>query len=303
MDFDTTPYLDCAGRRLPLNRTSIMGVLNLTPDSFSDGGRYGSVGAAVDAALRMVADGAHIIDVGGESTRPGSQSVDVSEELGRVIPVIEQLVASCDVPISVDTSKPEVMRAAIGAGAGMVNDVRALAANGALSAVADSNVAVCLMHMQGMPETMQHSPDYAEVVNEVQRFLAERMLAAEFAGIERKRMVVDPGFGFGKTLQHNLALLAQLERFEELECPLLVGLSRKSMLGAITGEDDPGRRLSASVAAALIAVQHGARIVRVHDVAATADALAVWSAVAPLRRTKTESETSAPSLADLFDDD
>lgn len=303
MDLDTTPYLDCAGRRLRLDRPSIMGVLNLTPDSFSDGGSYDSVDAAVSAGLRMIDDGAHIIDVGGESTRPGSEPVDDSEELRRVLPVIEKLAAASSVPISIDTSKPAVMRAAIEAGAGMVNDVRALTAEGALEAVAASNTALCLMHMQGMPASMQHSPDYAEVVSEVQRFLVDRILAAEFAGIARKRIVLDPGFGFGKRLEHNLALLAQLERFAELECPLLVGLSRKSMLGAITGQEDPARRLSASVVAAVIAVQHGAQIVRVHDVAATADALAVWSAVSPLIRPKQAPKSSGPSLADLFDDD
>ena len=303
MEFDTTPYLDCAGKQLRLDRPSIMGVLNLTPDSFSDGGRYRDVAAAVAAALQMIEDGAHLIDIGGESTRPGAAEVDAAEELARVIPVIEALAKQCTVPISIDSSKPEVMRAALAAGAGMVNDVRALAAPGAMSVVAEAGAAVCLMHMQGIPETMQISPDYGEVVAEVHRFLADRILAAEFAGISRKRILVDPGFGFGKTLEHNLSLLAQLERFAELGCPVLVGLSRKSMLGQICRRENPADRVSASAAAALIAVQHGASIVRVHDVAATADALAVWAAVAPRKLRKAAPGPSGPSLADLFDDD
>ncbi len=303
MDFDTTAYLDCAGRRLRLDRPAIMGVLNLTPDSFSDGGRYVDVDTAVAAALQMIDDGAAIIDVGGESTRPGAQPVGIDEELERVIPVLEALLPRCAVPVSVDTSKPEVMRAALKAGVGMVNDVRALSAEGAMAAVSDSGAAVCLMHMQGIPQTMQHSPDYAEVVAEVHRYLADRILAAEFAGIERKRIVLDPGFGFGKTLDHNLSLLANLQRFAELDCPILVGLSRKSMFGELCGRQAPADRVSASVAAALIAVQHGATIVRVHDVAATADALAVWAAVEPKRPRLQDAPSKGPSLADLFEDD
>ncbi|MCF7221151.1 dihydropteroate synthase [Marilutibacter chinensis] len=282
--FDTAPSLDCNGRRLILDRPRIMGIVNVTPDSFSDGGEHAGTEAAVAHALRLVEEGADIVDIGGESTRPGADAVPVDEELRRVVPVIEALAAQVEVPISVDTSKPEVMRAAAAAGAGMINDVQALRRDGALEAAADCRVPVVLMHMQGEPRSMQAAPSYDDVVAEVHRFLAERIFAAEMAGIDKKRIVVDPGFGFGKTLEHNLALLAQLRRFGELGVPLLAGLSRKRSIGELTGRDDPRERVHGSLAAHLIAVQHGAAIVRVHDVAATADALKVWNAVAAVPR-------------------
>ena len=254
-----------------------MGVVNVTPDSFSDGGRFLSSSAAVDHAHQLIAEGADILDVGGESTRPGAAPVGVQEELDRVLPVIEGL-RGIAVPVSIDTWKPEVMRAALAAGACMVNDVNALLGDGALDMVAQTDAAVCLMHKQGDPQTMQQQPHYEDVVAEVSAFLRERIAAAEAAGIARERIAVDPGFGFGKTLAHNLELLRGLDRLRELGVPVLAGLSRKSMLGAITGQD-VGGRVFASVAAALIAVQRGASIVRVHDVRATVDALKVWSAV------------------------
>jgi dihydropteroate synthase len=276
--FDTTPTLDCAGRPLKLDRPRVCGVLNLTDDSFSGDGLRDDVRAAVGRGLEMVEEGADLLDVGGESTRPGAQPVPAEEEIARVVPVIEALARETDVPISIDTSKPEVMRAAVGAGAGLINDVYALRREGALEAAAALHVPVCVMHMQGEPRTMQDNPRYEDVVGEVHRFLAERVFACEMAGMDKRRVLVDPGFGFGKTLEHNLALLRALERFRDLAAGVFVGMSRKSMLGALTGRD-PRCRASASAAAALIAVQRGAMIVRVHDVAATRDALAVWQAV------------------------
>jgi dihydropteroate synthase len=276
--FDTTPTLDCAGRPLKLDRPRVCGVLNLTDDSFSGDGLRDDVRAAVGRGLEMVEEGADLLDVGGESTRPGAQPVPAEEEIARVVPVIEALARETDVPISIDTSKPEVMRAAVGAGAGLINDVYALRREGALEAAAALHVPVCVMHMQGEPRTMQDNPRYEDVVGEVHRFLAERVFACEMAGMDKRRLLVDPGFGFGKTLEHNLALLRALERFRDLAAGVFVGMSRKSMLGALTGRD-PRCRASASAAAALIAVQRGAMIVRVHDVAATRDALAVWQAV------------------------
>jgi dihydropteroate synthase len=279
--FDTPQRtLDCRGQVLVLDRPRIMGIVNVTPDSFSDGGALATVDAAVAHGLRLVAEGADLLDVGGESTRPGAQAVDEAEELRRVLPVIELLAARAGVPVSVDTSKPGVMRAAVAAGAAMINDVLALRADGALEAAAQAGVPVCLMHMQGEPRGMQDAPHYDDVVAEVHRFLADRLLACQFAGIDLRRLLVDPGFGFGKTLEHNLALLRGLERFTSLGVPLLAGLSRKSMIGTITGRADTADRVHGSAAAALIAVQRGAAIVRVHDVAATRDALAVWQAVA-----------------------
>jgi dihydropteroate synthase len=269
---------DCAGRVLRLDRPRIMGIVNVTPDSFSDGGLHASVEAAVAHALQLAEDGADLLDIGGESTRPGAEDVPEQQELDRVIPVIEQLVLRCPLPLSIDTSKPTVMRAAVAAGAGMINDVRALRADGALDAAAELAVPVCLMHMQGEPRSMQQAPDYDDVVAAVRSFLAERIFACEMSGIARRRLLVDPGFGFGKTVEHNLRLLRQLQQLGELGVPILAGLSRKSMLGTLTGRE-VGDRLAGSLAAALIAVQYGARIVRVHDVAATRDALAVWSAV------------------------
>jgi dihydropteroate synthase len=277
--FDTVPSLDCAGRRVVLDRPRVMGIVNVTPDSFSDGGAHATTDAAVAHGLRLAGEGADILDVGGESTRPGADAVPLEEELRRVIPVIARLAKDTGVAISVDTSKPEVMRAAVEAGAGMVNDVFALRRDGALDAAAALGVPVVLMHMLGEPRTMQDAPGYEDVVAEVHRFLAERIFAAEMAGIEKKRIVVDPGFGFGKTTAHNLALLANLGRFGDLGVPVLAGLSRKKTIGELTGRDAPAERLHGSVAAHLLAAERGARILRVHDVAATVDALRVLAAV------------------------
>jgi dihydropteroate synthase len=269
--------LRCGSFTLDLSRTLIMGVVNVTPDSFSDGGVYVGAKQAVAHARRLVEEGADILDIGGESTRPGAAPVALDEERRRVLPVLEAL-AGCGLPLSVDTRKPEFMLEAIAAGAAMINDVTALAAPAALAAVAKSLAAVCLMHMQGDPGTMQESPSYRDVVSEVRDYLAQRVAAAERAGIARDRIVVDPGFGFGKTVEHNLALLRSLAEFRSLGVALLAGLSRKAMLGKLTGRE-PQERVHASIAAALLAVQNGAQIVRVHDVAATRDALAVWNAV------------------------
>jgi dihydropteroate synthase len=277
--FDLDPTLDCAGRPLRLDRPRIIGIVNVTPDSFSDGGRYLDTAAAVDHGLRLVDEGADALDVGGESTRPGAEPVSVEEEIARVVPVIEALTRQTQVPIAVDTSKAPVMRAAVAAGAGMINDVYALRRDGALDAAVELRVPVCLMHMQGEPQTMQEDPRYDDVVEEVCRFLAERILVCEMAGIDKKRIVVDPGFGFGKTLEHNLALLGALDRFRRLGVPLMVGLSRKSMIGALTGRALDQRSVGSAVAA-LLAAQRGAGLLRVHDVAATRDALAVWAGVA-----------------------
>ena len=278
--FDTSPQLDCAGRVLKLDVPRVMGIINATPDSFSDGGEHATVEAAIAHGLALAGEGADILDVGGESTRPGAEDVPLEEELRRVIPVIQALARRVSIPISIDTSKPEVMRAAVEAGAGMINDVFGLRREGALDAAAALGVPVVLMHMQGEPRTMQANPDYDDVVGEVHRFLAERIFVAEMAGIAKKRIVVDPGFGFGKGTQHNLQLLAQLQRFTELGVPVLAGLSRKKTIGELTGRDDPRERIFGSVAAHLIAAQRGAMLLRVHDVAATVDALKVWNAVA-----------------------
>ncbi len=254
-----------------------MGVLNLTPDSFSDGGRFLSPRHAIERARQMQREGADIIDCGGESTRPGARPVSLQEELDRVVPVIEALGKQVDALVSVDTSKPEVMLAAVAAGAGMINDVLALRADGALGVAAKLGVPVCLMHMQGSPMTMQSAPRYDDVVSEVMTFLRERVGACLAAGLPRESLVADPGFGFGKTLEHNLDLLRGLDRFAELGLPVLVGLSRKSLIGQIL--DKPVEdRLYGSVAAALLAAEHGAHIIRVHDVGPTVDALEVWSA-------------------------
>ena len=278
--FDTSPQLDCAGRILKLDVPRVMGIVNATPDSFADGGEHATVEAAIAHGLKLAGEGADILDIGGESTRPGAEDVPLEEELRRVVPVIEALAQRVSIPISIDTSKPEVMRAAVAAGAGMVNDVFGLRREGALDAAAELGVPVVLMHMQGEPRTMQASPEYDDVVGEVHRFLAERIFAAEMAGIPKKRIVVDPGFGFGKNARHNLQLLAQLRRFTELGVPVLAGLSRKRTIGELTGRDDPRERVFGSVAAHLIAAQNGAMLLRVHDVAATVDALKVWNAVA-----------------------
>jgi dihydropteroate synthase len=259
-------------RTLDLAEPVVMGILNVTPDSFSDGGQHAGVDEAVARGERMAEEGAGIVDVGGESTRPGAAPVGVEEEIRRVVPVIERLVARVRVPVSVDTSKPEVMRAAVAAGASMVNDVRALRQPGALEAAAASGMAVCLMHMRGEPATMQEEPHYADVVGEVREFLAARVAACEAAGISRDRICVDPGIGFGKTARHNLALLARLSDLGADGVPVLVGVSRKSLVGIITGRG-PGDRLAGSVAFAALAVANGATIVRAHDVAATLDAV------------------------------
>jgi dihydropteroate synthase len=271
--------LRCGHHTLDLTRARVMGILNVTPDSFSDGGDFATREAALRHARQMVADGADLIDVGGESTRPGAPPVSVAEELDRVIPVIEALAGELAVPVSVDTSKPEVMRAAVAAGAGLINDVAALRRPGALAAAAALRVPVCLMHMQGEPGTMQQDPTYGDVVAEVAAFLAGRLAACEAAGIPRERLLVDPGFGFGKTLAHNLALLRGLPRLASLGVPVLAGLSRKSMIGALLGGVPVGERLHGSVAAAVLAVERGAAIVRVHDVGPTVQALRIVAAV------------------------
>jgi len=262
---------------LLLSRPRIVGVVNVTPDSFSDGGQLHDTQAAIAHALKLSEQGADILDVGGESTRPGATAVPVDEEIGRVVPVIEALAREGCL-VSVDTNKPEVMRAALAAGAGMVNDVAALRAPGAMEAVAASGAAVCLMHMQGDPQSMQQSPRYADVVDEVKQFLRARVQVCEAAGIARERLVIDPGFGFGKTLQHNLALLKHLGELAELDVPILAGLSRKSMLGTLTGRVVDEREF-AGVAAHLMAVAQGARLLRGHNVMAMRDALAIWNAV------------------------
>jgi dihydropteroate synthase len=270
--------LDCAGKLLDLSTPRVMGILNVTPDSFSDGGDFISVPAALAHARRMIGEGAAIIDVGGESTRPGALAVPLDEELRRVIPVIRALAGELPVPISIDTTKPEVMRAAIEVGAGFINDICALRTPGALSMAATLGVPVCLMHMQGEPRTMQQNPHYDDVVGEVSAFLAARVQACRDAGIQDRQLLIDPGFGFGKSLAHNLQLLRQLEDLQALGLPVLIGVSRKSFLGALL--DAPvAERLHAGLAAALLAVAKGARIVRTHDVRPTVEALKIYTAV------------------------
>ena len=271
--------LRCGDKTLDLSRPIVMGVLNVTPDSFSDGGRFLPLEAAVAHGLRLVEEGAAIIDIGGESTRPGAAPVSVEEELRRVLPVVERLRQETQAVISIDTSKPEVIREAAAAGAGLINDVRALTEPGALEAAAASGSAICVMHMQGDPRTMQRAPSYVDVVKEVKAFLDERVQRCRAAGVPSDRIVVDPGFGFGKNLEHNLELLRRLRDLQG-EWPLLVGLSRKSMVGTLTGRS-AGERVHGSVALAVIASINGARIVRAHDVAATVDALKMVAAVYP----------------------
>ncbi|MGS0573349.1 dihydropteroate synthase [Xanthomonas oryzae pv. oryzicola] len=280
--FDTALTLDCAGRSLRLDTPQVMGIVNVTPDSFSDGGQHASCEAAIAHGLALVEQGAAVLDVGGESTRPGATPVSVEEELQRVIPVIEALAQRTRVPISVDTFKPEVMRAAVAAGAGMINDVYALRSPDALEAASDLRVPVVLMHARSAPHAMQDAPQYDDVVGEVHRFLAERIFAAEMAGIDKRRLILDPGFGFDKTTTHNLALLAQLQRLQEFGLPVLAGLSRKRSIGELTGREVAAERVHGSVAAHLIAAQHGVLLLRVHDVAATVDALKVWNAMAAI---------------------
>jgi dihydropteroate synthase len=267
--------LHCGDFRLTLDKPLVMGIVNVTPDSFSDGGLHASREAAITHARRLIEEGADIVDIGGESTRPGAQPVALDEERRRVLPVIEAL-AGCGVPLSVDTRKPALMREAIAAGASLVNDIDALESAEALDIVARSAAAVCLMHKQGDPQTMQQNPRYGNVVQEVADYLKNRIEASAHAGIGRERIVVDPGFGFGKTYDHNLALLRALPELGKLGVPVLAGLSRKAMLGRITGRE-AGARVYASVAAALFAAERGASILRVHDVTATRDALAVWT--------------------------
>jgi dihydropteroate synthase len=294
--------LRCGSQTIDLSQPVVMGVLNVTPDSFSDGGQYRDADAAVSHGLRMVDEGAAIIDVGGESTRPGADPVNAEEEIRRVVPVVEKLRGHTDAIISVDTSKPQVMRAATAVGAGMINDVRALSEEGALEAVAATQCAVCLMHMQGDPRSMQLAPHYDDVVKEVNAFLKQRVNVCRAAGIAADRIVIDPGFGFGKTLEHNLQLLRHLRQLGLAACgerppmdgraglrsrdgclrgiglPIMVGLSRKSIVGRLTGRPS-GERVHGSVALAVMAVINGARIVRVHDVGATVDALKIVMAV------------------------
>ncbi len=271
--------LDCGGKSLDLTRPRVMGILNVTPDSFSDGGDFISPDRAVSHAEQMLLDGTHIIDVGGESTRPGADAVSEQEELDRVIPVIEAITEQLPVIISIDTSKPGVMREAVAAGAGLINDVMALQAPGSVEAAKELAVPVCLMHMQGQPRTMQNSPAYNDVVSDILDFFKQRIAVCTSAGIPGERLILDPGFGFGKTLEHNLTLLASLERFGEPGLPLLVGISRKSMLGTILDGAPADERLYASLAAAVMAVERGASIIRVHDVKPTVDALKVVNAV------------------------
>lgn len=269
--------INCAGKTLDLSQPAVMGVLNVTPDSFSDGGHYLQLDAALRRAEIMVAQGAALVDVGGESTRPGAAPVSVQEELDRVLPVVERLARELSVPISVDTSKPELMRELARAGAGLINDVRALQMPGALAAAVASGLPVCLMHLRGEPITMQRGPVYADVVAEVRDYLAARVGACEAAGIARERILVDPGFGFGKTLAHNLSLLRHLDHFVGLAAGVIAGLSRKSMIGLLSNAS-VDERLSGSLAAAVIAVWQGAHIIRAHDVRETVQALRVCTA-------------------------
>lgn len=269
---------DCGKFQLDLTTPRVMGIVNVTPDSFSDGGKFAATNLAIAHALKLASEGADILDIGGESTRPNATPVSLQEELDRVIPVIEGLVGQINIPLSIDTYKPQVMQAAIAAGASIVNDVRALQEKGALDAVAKSNAGVCLMHMQGTPQTMQNHPLYDDVVNDIKFFLKERLQASIHAGIQASRIVLDPGFGFGKTREHNITLIRELESFAELGQPLLVGLSRKSVLGQVTG-NDVDARLYASIAASVIVAQKGAKILRVHDVKATVEALKVVAAI------------------------
>ncbi len=267
----------CGRFQLDLSAPRVMGIVNVTPDSFSDGGKFNRSDKAIAHAMQLVEEGADILDIGGESTRPGATPVPLEEELKRVLPVIKAL-AQAGVPLSIDTYKPEVMRAAIDSGVDMVNDVRALQAPNAMEIVAKSHVGVCLMHMQGLPQNMQVDPQYADVVLEVMEFLAARLQAAEAAGISRNRLLLDPGFGFGKRTAHNLTLLNHLSSLQSLGIPLLVGLSRKSVLGQVAGLD-VDERLHASIAASVLSAIKGANIVRVHDVKPTVDALKVVAAV------------------------
>ncbi|MFC4258483.1 dihydropteroate synthase [Marinobacter lacisalsi] len=271
-------HISFAGRELDMARSQVMGILNVTPDSFSDGGQYNSVDMAVQRARQMVSDGAVFVDVGGESTRPGAAPVSEQEELDRVCPVVEAIARDVDAVISVDTSTPSVMREAARLGAGLINDVRALEREGAVSAAIETGLPVCLMHMQGAPDTMQANPEYRHVIRDVATYLMDRVRDCELAGLPAEKVLLDPGFGFGKTLEHNLQLLAALEQLKVLGYPLLVGMSRKTMLGDITGRE-VSERLPASLAAATIAALKGASVIRVHDVRETVDAVKVVEAM------------------------
>ena len=263
---------------IDLSQPQVMGILNVTPDSFSDGGKHTNVSQALAHALRMIDEGATFIDIGGESTRPGAPDVSLQEELDRTIPVIEAVAKNTACVISIDTSKSEVMRQAIIAGADIINDVRALQEPGAIEVLAQyAEVAICLMHMQGQPRTMQANPQYTDVINDIQQFFIERISECENAGITRDKIILDPGFGFGKTLAHNYHILKYIDEFKMMGCEVLAGLSRKSMIGNLLGRD-VDQRLAGSIAGALIAAQKGAKIIRVHDVTETADALNVWRA-------------------------
>ena len=264
--------MDFAGKSLDLSASHVMGIVNVTPDSFSDGGRFFSADKALEQARKLIADGATIIDIGGESTRPGSDPVDVEEEICRVVPAIEAIHAEFDVVISIDTMKADVMRAAVKAGASLINDVNALQGDGALQAAAELDVPVCLMHMQGTPQTMQQQPHYVDVVNEVNNFLSERVAACEAAGISRSRIILDPGFGFGKNARHNLRLMKHLSVITESDLPVLVGVSRKSIIGAMLNVSVE-ERLAGSLALASIAIWQGAKIIRSHDVRETVQAI------------------------------
>lgn len=264
--------LNCAGKSLDLSAPCVMGIVNVTPDSFSDGGKFFAADQALQQARKLVSDGAAIIDIGGESTRPGSTPVDAEEEIRRVVPAIEAIAAELNVPISIDTLKADVMRAAVKAGAGLINDVNALRGQGALQAAAELNVPVCLMHMQGTPQTMQKEPHYDNVVQEVKDFLLERVAACEAAGIRRENLILDPGFGFGKKARHNLRLMKHLSEFTEMDLPVLVGVSRKSIIGAMLNVS-VDERLAGSLALASIAVWQGAKIIRSHDVRETVQAI------------------------------
>jgi dihydropteroate synthase len=260
--------LDCRGKSLDLTYPQVMGILNVTPDSFSDGGHFFAQDLALKQAKQMVADGAAIIDVGGESTRPGAAVVPVEQEIARVVPVIEAIQSELAIPISIDTSKPEVMRAAVAAGAGLINDVQALRVDGALTAAVELAVPVCLMHAQGSPQTMQNDPQYNHVVDEVITFLLERVAACESAGIDKNQLILDPGFGFGKRARHNLQLMKYLSRLVEADLPILIGVSRKSIIGKLLNVSVE-ERLAGSLALASLAVWQGAKIVRTHDVRET----------------------------------
>ncbi|WP_428624116.1 dihydropteroate synthase [Sedimenticola sp.] len=277
------PILDCAGKSIDLDRPQVMGILNVTPDSFSDGGDFLNRDRALEHAFKLIDEGADILDVGGESTRPGAKAVSEQEELDRVVPVIQAIAAEIPVPISIDTNKASVMREAVAAGAGLINDVMALQGDGAMAAAQALEVPVCLMHMQGQPRTMQQAPHYEDVVAEVVAFLQSRVEACLSAGIARHRLILDPGFGFGKTLQHNLTLLSHLEQVCALQLPVLVGVSRKSMIGGVLDNAPVDQRLYGGLACAVLAVERGAGIIRTHDVKPTADVIRMAQAVVSTR--------------------